>query len=173
MKGVILSCLSSLVKEQFGNDKWLMILKDAGMEKKSVFLSHESIDDAKVVDILNSLCKILNVSLQQAADVFGDYWVNTFAPAVYPLHYRGVNSAREFLLKMDEVHEITTRSIPGATPPHFDYEWKNDQTLIMTYHSIRGLIDIFVGLIRGVGKHFNEDLAIRVLDKKRVEIVFP
>jgi hypothetical protein len=46
------------------------------------------------------------------------------------------------------------------------------KTLIMHYKSHRGLIDFMVGLIKGVGKYFKENLQVRKLGDKRVEIVF-
>ena len=73
---------------------------------------------------------------------------------------------------MDQVHFTSTKTIEGAKPSRFDYQWVNDKTLIMHYKSHRGLIDFMVGLIKGVGKYFNEDLRVRKLDNKRVEIVF-
>jgi len=70
-------------------------------------------------------------------------------------------------------HEASTRSIPDARPPQFDYEWKDGRTLIMHYKSHRGLIDFLVGLVRGVGKHFKEDLQVTKLSADKVQIVFP
>ncbi len=81
----------------------------------------------------NALCNVLGISLQQAADAFGEYWVCKFAPKTYPFYYKGINSAKEFLLNMDKVHELTTKNISGAMSPRFNYEWKDNKTLIMTY----------------------------------------
>lgn len=43
----------------------------------------------------------------------------------------------------------------------------------MTYKSQRGLIDIFIGLIKGVGKHYGENLQVHKVAPNKVEIVFP
>ena len=74
---------------------------------------------------------------------------------------------------MDNVHDITTKNIKNARPPRFKYKEVDDKTLIMTYKSHRGLIDILIGLIKGVGKHFNEDLQVRKINDTQVEIKFP
>jgi len=42
----------------------------------------------------------------------------------------------------------------------------------MKYWSSRGLIDLFVGLIKGFGKYYNETLVIKKLSTTEVEIVF-
>jgi hypothetical protein len=172
MKGVIATCLAELVKEKFGEDKWEAALEGAGLDKKTVFFAVHDIDDEAVLKVVNSVCKVLNISLVQAADAFGDYWVNVFAPRVYGAYYKEAHSAKDFLLKMDYVHEATTRTMKGARPPRFEYEWKDNKTLIMKYKSHRGLIDFMVGLTKGVGKYYKEDLKVTKLGDDRVEIVF-
>jgi Haem-NO-binding len=173
MKGVIVKCLADLVTEKFGKNKWEDALANCGLDRESVFLATEDVEDEKALKIVGSVCTILNITLAQAADAFGDYWVNVFAPKIYHPYFRGVNSARDFLLKMDNVHKITTDTIPNARPPRFEYEWMGDKMLIMKYKSSRGLIDFMVGLVRGVGKHFNENLMVRKLGPDKLEIIFP
>lgn len=173
MKGVIVKCLGDLVKEKFGKDKWEDALERSGLEKNTIFLATEDIEDVQILKIVDSVCKVLNISLIQAADAFGDYWVNVFAPRIYAPYYRGVNSAKEFLLNMDKVHLITTKTINNARPPRFDYEWKDDKTLIITYISKRRLIDFMVGLVKGVGKYYREDLMVTKLGLDKVKVVFP
>ncbi len=173
MKGVIVKCLSNLVKEKFGEDKWERVLEMSGLPTNMTFVSTQDIDDSEVLKVVGNVCSVLNITLQQAADAFGDYWVNEFAPKIYSPYYVGVNSAKDFLLKMDRVHESSTKRIPNARPPRFEYEWENDNTLIMKYKSHRNLIDFLVGLIKGVGKYFNENLTVTKIDDKSVRIVFP
>jgi len=173
MKGVIIKCLGDLVKEKYGKDKWERALEEAGLGKNTIFLATEDVEDSTALRIIDSVCKVLNISFVQAADAFGDYWVNVFAPRVYAPYYIGVNSAKEFLLKLDKIHVNTTETLKNVNPPRFEYEWKDTKTLIMKYKSKRGLIDFMVGLIKGVGKHYNESLRIVKLEPDKVMIVFP
>ena len=80
MKGVIPACLKELVINKFGIEKWGNILEAAGLPRSSFFLPTKDVADADVLKMVNSTCKVLNLSLQQAADAFGDYWVNEYAP---------------------------------------------------------------------------------------------
>jgi hypothetical protein len=173
MKGVIPRCLCELVAEKYGRQKHDEIMKKAGMDPGRRFLAVEDVEDDDVMKMVQATCDVLGVTLAQAADVFGDYWVNTFAPKLYSAYYRGVSSAREFLLKMDYVHQMSTRNIKNAAPPRFDYEWQDDNTLIMTYKSKRNLIDFLIGLIKGVGRYFNTDLQVQQVGTNRVRIEFP
>ncbi len=160
MKGVIPSCLGQLVVSKFGKDKWEAALKLAGLEKNSSFLATQDVPDAAVLKVVDSVCKVLNISLEQAADAFGEYWVCTYAPSIYKSYYQQAASAREFLLKMDEVHRLTTERIPNAHPPSFQYTWLDKKTLVMKYNSKRNLSVFMVGLVKGVGKYYKESLMV-------------
>lgn len=172
MKVVIVSCLKELIVEKFGKNQWETILEHAGFDPKMKLLANKTIDDADVLKVLKSVTSILCISHQQAADTFGEYWVNTYAPKIYFAYYMGVKTAKDFLLRMDSVHDRVTKNIEDAKPPRFSYKWTDEKTLIMTYKSERELIDIFVGIIKGVGKYFNEKLQITKLNNKNVKIVF-
>lgn len=173
MKAVIAICAKDLIVTKFGEDKWQEILKGAGIEKEPMMMPISDIDDNTVMAIIGSIGKTLNLSMTQVADAFGDYWVNEYAPKLYSSYYQGVNNAKEFLLKMDSVHEMTTKKMKDARPPRFEYQWKNDKTLVMKYISQRGLIDIFIGLVKGVGKYYKEDLRVSKVNEVTVEIIFP
>lgn len=173
MKGVIARCLSDLVQEKFGKDKWEKILETSGLSPNTLFAVTADIPDEAVMNVLKNTCSVLGITHNQAADAFGDYWVNTYAPKIYKSYYAGKQSAREMLLKMDDVHTLVTKNIANAHPPRFEYEWSNDKTLVMHYKSSRGMIDFLVGLIKGVGRYFKEDLKVRKLGPDKVEVIFP
>lgn len=173
MKGAIVQCIGDLVKSNFGNDKWEMTLETAGMSKTSFFTPIQNVDDEKVMKIIGSVCKVANISSAQAADAFGDYWVNVYAPKLYGSYFKGANNSKELLLKMDDIHDKVTKNIPNALPPRFEYEWKNDKTLILKYKSKRGLIDILLGLVKGVGKYYKEDLKVTKISNDKLQVIFP
>ncbi|HAR64258.1 MAG: hypothetical protein DKM50_02390 [Candidatus Margulisiibacteriota bacterium] len=173
MKGVIAICLEQLVVEKFGKDKWEKVLTSIGLPADTKFLPTADIDDAAVMAAIKATCTVLGITLAQAADAFGDYWVNVYAKNMYGAYYLKPKNAKEFLLAMDKVHERTTMTVANAHPPRFEYEEKDAKTLIMKYQSKRGLIDILMGLVKGVGKHFNESLKVTKLDESRLQIVFP
>ncbi|HPM41617.1 MAG TPA: heme NO-binding domain-containing protein, partial [bacterium] len=73
----------------------------------------------------------------------------------------------------DRVHDEITRSVKNARPPHFEFEWKDPRTLIIVYKSKRGMIDFAVGLLRGVGRFYKEDIRVKKLPDDRIEVVVP
>ena len=172
MKGVIADCLGKLVSNKFGKEKWQDSLELAGLPPYTSFLATQDIPDESIMKVIESVCKVLDINLQQAADVFGDYWMNDYAPHIYGVYYRQSKSAKQFLLNMDDVHRMTTENIPNAHPPRFTYEWEDDDTLIMNYESKRGLIIFLIGLIKGVGKYYKENLEVKQMGDNRVQVVF-
>jgi hypothetical protein len=173
MKGVIAVCLGKLVVEKFGADKWKDALEAAGFGRETNFLPTDNIDDQAVMKVVDSVCKVLSITPIQAADAFGEYWVNTYAPKIYGVYFRKSHSAKELLQNMDDIHVRVTATVANAHPPRFEYDWKNDKTLVMKYVSKRGLIDFLVGLIKGVGKYYNENLTVVKKSNTTVQVNFP
>lgn len=172
MKGVILMCLQDLVTTVADDGVWRSILKGALDDEHAVFVAGSDVNDDDAMALLKETMKALSLTLPQAADAFGNHWVNVFAKRMYRPYFDKAASAREFLLKMDDVHRATTERVKGAKPPRFTYEWKNDKTLIMSYESHRGLIDLVVGLVKGVGIYYGKPLKVTKLNEKAVEVVF-
>ena len=171
MKGSIVNCLEELVVTKFGKEKWQNALENAGVEKSKSFLPIIDVDDSQVMNIVKSVCETLKIPLTQAADAFGDYWVNVYSQKMYSAYYKN-KTAKDLLLNMDSIHTTITKTIKNANPPRFDYEWKDDRTLIMNYQSHRGLVDFVVGLIKGVSKFYKENLKVTKLDSNKIQVVF-
>lgn len=173
MKGVIAMCLKDLVVNKYGADKWADCLKNIGEAQDIPILATSDMHDEVVMKMVQAACEALDISLQEAADAFGEYWVCNFSQKIYGAFYRKYRNAKEFLLAMDRVHVDMTTSLKDSTPPRFDYEWKDKRTLIMTYKSKRKLIDFAVGLAKGVGKYYKEDIKVSKLSDDKIQIVFP
>ena len=172
MKGVIVHCLQKLVTEKFGQDKWEKSLSDAGLDRRAMFLPTSQVEDSTVMDVVKAVCGNLGITLAQAADAFGEYWVNTYSLNMYPSYYASCKTARDFILEMDNVHLAMTKAMKDARPPRFSYKWKDENTLVMHYKSHRGLIDFAAGLVKGVGIYFNEDLKVIKKGSDKLQVVF-
>jgi hypothetical protein len=173
MKGVITSCLALLVETQYGADKWRAIMKDAGAEAVAgLRLATSDVNDAIAARLFESTARVLGLSLEQAMDAFGDYWCGTYAPAIYKNDYKRFTSAREMILGMDYVHVAVTQNSSNGRPPRFDFTWEDERTVLVTYRSSRNMIDLYVGIARGVGKYFKERLTVRKVSPDQCRIRF-
>ena len=173
MKGTIVKCVDERVTTRFGRESWEDALEEAGLDRATLILPVADVDDAVVMRIVKSVCKTLDLTLEQAADAFGDYWVNVYSQRMYGDFYKKHKNARDFLLDMNNVHVLMTGAMANAKPPRFTYEWKDGKTLIVGYQSHRGMVAFAVGLIKGVGKFYNQRLSVRALNDKEIEVVCP
>ncbi|HMA63673.1 MAG TPA: heme NO-binding domain-containing protein [Chitinispirillaceae bacterium] len=173
MKGVIAMCLAELVESKFGKAQLETVLEKSGIDKFTRFLPSQDIPDDKIMNVVKNAGEILKMSMPQLADAFGDYWVNTFAPKIYKTYYNQATSAKEFITKMDSVHISVTQNIANSHPPRFEYCWKNEKTVEIMYKSQRKMIVFLIGLIKGVGKRFNERLSVVQLSDDKLQVTFP
>lgn len=160
MKGTIHKCVEKLVIDQFGIEKWWEILESVGLDEDHIFMTNDDVDENLTMDLLKNSCDKLNLSMEQLMDAFGEYWVHKYAPKVYPSYYEGVNSSKEFLLKLDKLHEEITQTVENARPPRFIYEEPDGKTLVMNYSSKRGLMALFVSLAKGLRSYYKDDMEI-------------
>jgi len=172
MKGAIANCLKETMVSKFGQPKWDEIMIASGLKPNLSILVTMDIDDAIVGNIVMNSCKLTNSPLEKIGDLFGEYWMNSYAIKMYKPYYGTNSNAKDFILKLNEMHNKVTKNIPNANPPKFEFDWKNETTLVITYISTRGLIDFVVGLAKGVGKYFNQKLIVRKISSTKVEIIF-
>jgi hypothetical protein len=173
MKGTIHKCIEKLVIEKFGQDKWEECLTSVGLDDDHVFMINDDVDEKTTMELITKAPGILGITLPQLMDAFGEYWVHVYAPKVYPAYYEGVTSSKQFLLKLHTLHVEITQNVPNARPPMFDYAWENDNTLLMTYKSGRGLLELFISLAKGLSTYFKDSLAIhRTEGSNTVKFVF-
>ncbi len=162
MKGTIVKCLEELVTEKFGQKDWEASLRNAGMPESKMYSVLEDVAESEVLALFEGVSAAVNLPMAGVMEAFGEYWSTIYAPRVYEAYYLGAKNSRELLLNLDHVHAAMTKSVKSARPPHFRYEWHGDKHLIMHYESGRRLVALMPGLVRGVGKYYNEYLQVSV-----------
>jgi hypothetical protein len=177
MRAQLFLCLTELITKKFGKEKLDAILAASGLSDSKTYMRYfDGFDfsDEKFVELVKNLCSILNITPEQAADAFGEYWVCEYAPRLYPEYYENIKNAEDFLTKLDSIHSDVTANSPSNTkaayPPHFDVERAGDNTLHIHYKSKRRMIDFYIGLVKGVGKYFNTPLEIQKISEEEIDV---
>jgi hypothetical protein len=163
MKGTIVKCMEELVTDKFGAETWKYALQRAGMPEDRAFSLLEDVDETEFLKLVNGVARATSLSVEETYEAFGEYWSTVHAPTIYAAYFSGASGARQLLLQLDHIHDVTTKSMKSARPPRFRYEWKGDKHLIMHYESPRRMVALMPGLIRGLGKHFKEKLTVEVV----------
>jgi hypothetical protein len=172
MKGVIIICLKELVVKNGGKTLWSYIMNNCNLNENTPIYANENIEDEVALKLIVESAKVFNLTIAEFADVYGIYWVNDYAARIYKAYFIGIYDAKSFLLNMNEVHKLVVKKNPDSKPPNFTFEWKSENVLLINYLSDRGLIDIAVGLVKGVGKYFNETLKVKKLNNSFIEVIF-
>lgn len=174
MKGTIHYCLEETIITRYGQEAWDKICVSLGMEEGFSYGTkiRDDIDEVQSIELFVLSSNILDIPLNQLFDDFGEHWCVEYSPKVYGVFYRGMTSTRDAILKLDEVHDRVTRHIQGAYPPRFGYNWLSNDVLEVEYRSDRNLIDLFISLIKGLDKKFDNQTEISKVDDSHIRLKF-
>lgn len=174
MKGTIHYCLEEAIKEKFGEEEWMQCLEHCGYPEDHSYMMkiRDDIDEKESIDLFVKCSEALNIPLGNLFDVFGEYWCVEYAPSLYGAFFIGINSSKEAITKLDWVHDRVTKHIENSKPPRFVYDWLDENKLQLTYKSSRGLIDLFISLVKGLNAKFGDHCAITKLSDSQLIIDF-
>ena len=133
----------------------------SGITDFSVFDSPE-IPAKTLLEVLENLCRTLNIPLGETAEVYGEHWFRHYIPKITPYLGADINNSKSFLLKLNEIHSLSPTG--SKTLPFFHYNWKDENTLMLScvgFDEWENLpYYLFKGMVSGVAKFYNEDLRI-------------
>lgn len=161
MYGLVNKAIAGLVCDRFGSETWATIKARAGIDV-DIFISMDAYDDDISYQLVGAASGVLGLPADQILEIFGEYWVLYTAKEGYgPMLQMAGNNLVTFLQNLDHLHTHVGFSLPQLKPPSF---WCTD----VTAHSIRlhygssrkGLAPMVVGLLKGLGKRFNEEIEI-------------
>ena len=174
MKGTIHYCLEELMLEKYGQEAWEKCVQLMGYEEGHSFdlAIRDDIDEKETINLFVKSAEAANVSLGQIFDDFGEHWSVVYAPNLYGAFFQGSNSTKDALLNLDWVHSVVTKKIENARPPRFHYDRLDENILEIEYKSDRHLIDLFISLIKGLHKKYNDHSLIEKLSESKIRLTF-
>lgn len=152
MKGIIFNLLEQVVSDERGDDAWDALLDSTGLD--GVYTSLGNYPDAELIKLIHAAAALLSRTPEDVLRLFGAKAIPLLAQR-YPVFFEGHQSARTFLLTLNDViHPEVRKLYPGADVPDFSYETKSDDALTMIYASPRRFCAFAEGLIAGTATHF-------------------
>jgi hypothetical protein len=159
MKGMVFTAFLEMVENKFSADMVDDIIDDANLPSGGAYTAVGTYDHTEMISMVLALSKRTGIPAGDLVEIFGDNMFGLFYEN-YPNFFAGVPDAFSFLMGVDKViHVEVLKLYPDARLPKFDCEL-NDNTLTMIYSSPRCFSDLALGLIKGCGKHFGENLHI-------------
>ena len=163
MKGTVVNIWLNTITSMFGEAHKNEIMKKEGWNPSRLITPLEEIDDKKVFSLMNAFATSKGMKTEAMWHKLGQNNIESFYNW-FPSYF-DKGSAKSFMMLMDRVHTQLTKMIPGAKPPRLSPVELDDKNVIITYKSKRGLVDYLMGLIEGCGKHFNEKIEAKILER--------
>jgi len=171
MKGVVFIALKEIVKDRYGDKVWDNVLKEANLSREPIIFPISDVEDTLILNIIGAILKVLNMNLHEFAEIFGGYWIKEYANKVYNAFFRDAKSAKDLILKVDDIHKYITKNMKNASPPRFRYEDRGNK-IIIEYISKRGLIELAIGIAKAVGDYYDERIKVNKVSDDKFEIIF-
>jgi hypothetical protein len=173
MYGLIDRALEDYVRRGFGENAWKEIQAGAGLDEDHLFVSMESYPDELTYRLVQAASAVLGMSVPQVLQAFGEHWVLYTAQEGYGemLAMFGAD-LEQFLLNLDNLHSHVALTFPALRPPSLQVERipGEGNTLLLHYRSERaGLAPMVVGLLRGLGRRFSQEIAVQQLDRQATD----
>ncbi|MDF1548281.1 MAG: heme NO-binding domain-containing protein [Bacteroidales bacterium] len=172
MHGAFIVGLKELVVNRFDVSFWEEILEYAGFDPNYYPLSNQELADNKAEVLIKASLKKLNLGDRKFGEVFGNYWIKTFAREKYFAFFDAHKSSKEFINNLTELHKKLSATLTDKNPPVFEIDWQNQNTVLITYHSSRSLIHIAVGLLKALGDFYNDDISVYRVDKNLIKVFY-
>jgi hypothetical protein len=167
MYGIINKSIEDLVKANFGEEKWDLILERSGIDV-DFFISNEPYDDDLTYKLAGATAEEMNLSLSDVLIAFGEWWVLKTTKEKYGnMLEAGGNSLREFLVNLPIFHNRVMLIYPKLTPPEFKVSNMEDRSIHVHYFSKRlGLQEFVRGLLQGLGKMYETPVTIELMESR-------
>jgi guanylate cyclase soluble subunit beta len=156
MYGMIHQAARQMVIDRFGTDMWSSISGDMRLTE-SHFIGSTVYDDEVTLDLVAAIARKADVSIPDALELFGEYWIEYARDGSFRNLMRMAGSdLLEFVGNLDRMHSSIQVTLTNAKLPTFELVSADTSEIRLIYRSKRVGLDPFVkGLMQGLMRHFN------------------
>ena len=157
MHGIFFSELRNYIEATQGKESWNVLLTRAGLANK-VYISASEYPDPEIVALIVTGSTMTGLSVAQFLENFGAFLVptliKTFGHLLKP-QWRTLD-----VIEHTEavVHTGVRVKNPGSKPPELRAFRRSKDEIKLIYSSPRKMCSLAIGIVRGLAKHFREDI---------------
>lgn len=159
MHGIVFNQMQQFVAKNHGTSTWKSILANAGMEGK-IFMPMDIYPDHEIQALVSSASELLN---QNPATVLEDFGI-FIASGLIRIYSSSIKPEWKVLDLIEHtentMHKAVRFSDKNATPPALVCQRIALNKVVIEYHSERKMVDLGVGIIKGLGAYYNEKLVV-------------
>jgi hypothetical protein len=170
MYGLVNKAIKDLVITKFGEDKWQEICELTNFHDGE-FVSMNPYPDSLTYDLVKNAARVLKADAPVILEAFGEYWILYTADEGYgDLMDLTGSSFTEFLANLDMLHYRINNIMPDLAAPQFSIRNEQENSVELEYRSHReGFVPMLYGLIKGLGKRFELEVAVKQIQEKNAE----
>jgi len=157
MHGLIFAELQKYAETKHGKGTWQALLKKAGLETK-VYLAIQEYPDAEVVALVVAASSMTGLPVAEVLEDFGEFIVPDLVKMYGHLLRPGWGAIDVIENTEATVHSVVRVKNPGAKPPELKTVRHGANEVVLFYASPRQMCALAVGIGKGLGKHFNENI---------------
>ena len=159
MHGLVFEELEKFVGHKWGEGGWAGLLEEAGLGGRQYLATQES-PDHELAALVMTAAKRSGGSVEDVLEEFGAF----VAPDLISLYSASIDTrwrTLDVIAHTEEtIHKVVRRTNPDARPPRLACTRTSPDAVTVVYASPRKLCAFAKGLMRGIGKHFGERVAI-------------
>jgi len=160
MKGIVFTEFLEMVEVQFSPEMADAIIEASDLSTAGAYSAVGTYPHAELVQLVRHLSTRSSIPVPDLLRAFGKHLFRRFAIG-FPMFFTDVSTVFEFLRGLENYIHVEVRKLyPDAELPTFLCRQVDDQTLEMTYQSVRGLADFAHGLMEGCFVHFGETIDV-------------
>lgn len=159
MHGRIFWELRAYTEATYGARSWTNLLKIAGVEEK-VYLG-KAYPDMEMATLIEAAATLAKKSVPELLETFGEF-LSPHLLTIYGHLIKREWRTLEVIENAERVgHGTVRQQEPGVAPPFLRVKRLGREKVVLIYSSPRKLCALAVGMIKGLGKHFNEEVSVQ------------
>ena len=160
MKGIVFVEFIEMVDSQFSVEMSERLIQMSNLPSKGVYTSVGTYNSNEMLTLLDNLSNLVRIPTGDLLKEFGRHLFKRFLMN-FPVFFRGINSAFEFLSRVEKVVHLEVRKLyQDAELPTFVSTFPKPDRLHLKYQSSRNLPDLAEGLILACIDHYKERLSV-------------
>jgi hypothetical protein len=169
MYGLINAGVKSYVVAKMGEPAWLVIHQEA--RTPETFDVKASYNDEVTFNLVFSIAKFAKIDPKTVLEQIGEYWIEFAVEKDYGVIFKMYGKDfRTSLRSLNQMHKRMNSMMPSMVIPNFQIISENDSEIKLLYTSSRkGLTPLALGLLRGLGKYFSQDIVATQISEPEEE----
>ena len=166
MYGIVNVAIKEFALENFGEEKWEIILEESGVDVDFT-VTDNPFNDGIVYKLAQAAAEEMKLPFAEVLESFGETVILTTNKKYNSFMDSRGSTLKDYLINLPNFHNRIMLIYPELTPPDFRISNIKDKSLHVHYISkTRGIRKFIKGYLRGLIKVFNEPATVAFLESK-------